>query len=84
MTNEAKTRGRPAAFANNFNVADSLAAIRDNSGEVSRYLALQLAERGLVAPEAVKSGGRGRPRIVYNLTGKGRGLVALSKNWKRA
>ena len=78
MTNAINTKGRPAAFATNKKVAAALADL-DN---VSRYLALQLVEKGLVEVQEVKNGTKGRPAHNYVLTGKGRGLVALSKKWK--
>ena len=73
------TRGRKAVFADKFAVVEALKNITD----VSRYLALKLAERGFIEVETVKGEGRGRPRVVYKVTGKGRGYVALSKNWKK-
>ena len=78
MTNAINTKGRPSAFATNKKVALALGDL-DN---VSRYLTLQLVEKGLVEVQEVKNGTKGRPTHNYVLTGKGRGLVALSKKWK--
>ena len=77
------TRGRKAAFADKFAKAEFLKALA--SGELkSRYLALQLVDLGLVAVETVKGEGRGRPRVEYKVTGKGRGYLGLAERWKRA
>lgn len=73
------TRGRPAFLENKKEVA---MALRDLSG-VSYYLTRKLAKAGYVSFEVVKSEGRGRPAKRPVLTGKGRGLVALSANWKK-
>lgn len=48
---------------------------------LSRFLKLQLVGLGYVTTAEVHTGGRGRPAYDYQLTGKGRGLVALSANW---
>lgn len=75
-------KGRPATFASNKAVAAALQAVQSNEKSLSRFLKLQLAEKGLLEAVSEQSGKRGRPRLTYQLTGKGRGLVALSKNWK--
>jgi predicted transcriptional regulator len=75
--------GRPALFADKNAVVIALRAINgDEKVEVSRFLKLQLVERGLVVAVDVKSGGRGRPAKQYNLTGKGKTYLNFSKNWK--
>ena len=76
------TRGRKAAFADKFAKVAFLEALA-NGDLKSRYLALQLVEQGLVASETIKSAGRGRPRVEYKVTGKGRGYMALARNWKK-
>ena len=68
-------------FNTNKNIASTLVAINEGK-TVSRYLSLQLVALGLLKTEAVKNDGRGRPRVIYSVSGKGRGLIALSKNWK--
>jgi hypothetical protein len=72
-------RGRPLALAHTIEVVDAL----NNLEGLSRYLALRLKYNGLVAVEKVAHAGRGRQGHRYVLTGKGRGLVALARNWKR-
>jgi hypothetical protein len=54
-----------------------------NIDETSRYLSLQLVALGYVdvVKEKTKPG-RGRCKVNYVVNGKGRGLVALAKNWK--
>lgn len=73
--------GRKAEFENSKTVAKALRAVRDNGLYKSRFLTLKLVERGFVEAVNMPSGFRGRPRVNYVLTGKGRGYVALSKNW---
>ena len=53
------------------------------SGEtVSRYYKVMLVEAGYLSTTSVKeTEGRGRPTVRYELTGRGRGLLALSQNW---
>lgn len=76
-------KGRVATFATKKSVAKVL---RDYIGgnEVSRFLKLQLVEMGYLAvkPIDTETPRRGRKAHSYELSGKGRGLVALSKNWK--
>lgn len=56
-----------------------------NLDKASRFLALQLVSMGYVRIEPLTLLRRGRPAHVYVLTGKGRGYVALARNWgKRA
>ena len=76
------TRGRKAVFADKFAVVEALKNLKEGN-TVSRYLTLKLAERGFVEVETVKGEGRGRPRVNYKVTGKGRSYVALSANWKK-
>jgi predicted ArsR family transcriptional regulator len=76
-------RGPKEVFADKFAVVDMLEAVKTNGVGKSRYLTLKLVEMGLVEAVDVKGEGRGRPRKVYTLTGKGRGRVGLAKNWKR-
>jgi len=76
-------RGRKEVFADKFAVVDMLEKVKVNGKGDSRYLTLKLVEMGFVAAVGVKCEGRGRPRKVYELTGKGRGRLGLAKNWKR-
>lgn len=68
---------RNATFANKSNLVKSL----ENKDELSRFLSLQLVERGYLKVATVKHEGRGRPAHVYELTGKARGYLALARNW---
>jgi DNA-binding PadR family transcriptional regulator len=78
MTNIAKTE-------NKFWVRDRLQEIQNGESTLSRALKENLVELGLLAPKFVKvnEGTRGRPMKVYELSGKGRGYLGLSKSWKR-
>jgi hypothetical protein len=73
-------RGPKTLAENNKLVATILSNFCDS--KLSRYQKLKLASRGLLVQVPVKSDTRGRPAIVYELSGKGRGFVALSKKWK--
>ena len=75
--------GRKEVFADKFAVVDMLERVKETGMGDTRYLTLKLVEMGYVEAEDVKSEGRGRPRKVYKLTGKGRGRLGLAKNWKR-
>jgi predicted ArsR family transcriptional regulator len=55
-------------------------ALRNLDG-TSRFLKLQIQEMGYIVSKPVKSGKRGRPAFEWILTGKGNGLLAISKNW---
>ena len=65
------------------NKAKLVAALNDvETGKISRFLKLQLVEKGYVKIEKVRAAdGVGRPAHDYRLTGKARGYLALSKNW---
>ena len=68
---------RNATFANKFNLVKSL----ENKDNLSRFLSLQLVEKGYLKVVPVKHEGRGRPSHLYELTGKARGYLALARNW---
>lgn len=75
-------RGRPKTFATKINVVDALNSL----ATVSYPLMRQLRAAGYV--EAVKDFenkglGRGRAPFRYEVTGKGRNLINLSRKWKR-
>lgn len=69
-------------FKNAKVIAKTLDAV-NNGAPISRYLAEQLVELGYMnrglQPKAIRT--RGRLKVVYFVSGKGRGLIALSKNW---
>jgi len=71
-------RGAKTKFETSKGVVKAL----KNLNSLSRFLKLQLVDKGFVKVVKRKSEGRGRPVHDYEVTGKGRGLVALSKNWK--
>lgn len=74
-------RGRKETFEN----AKAFAAVLKDTEKLnmlSRYLTLKLVNKGYMEAKTVKGEGRGRPRVEYVVTGKGRGLVALAANWK--
>jgi predicted transcriptional regulator len=75
--------GRPAIFSDKTAIIIALRSINgDEKVKVSRFLKMQLAERGFVTTIEVKSGNRGRPTKCYVLTGKGKTYLNFSKNWK--
>lgn len=70
-------------FRNSKAVANALVTLQSDPNAVSRFLKLQLVDKGFLdVTQVKKTDGRGRPSKVYVVNGKGRGLVALSKNWK--
>ena len=77
MTNEIK-KGRPAIFAKAKAKVDAL----QNLDNVSYYLKRQLVQQGLINAVKIVKDTRGRPEYDYQVSGKGRGLIAMSKNWK--
>jgi|AntRauMFilla1563_2_1112583.scaffolds.fasta_scaffold12116_2 hypothetical protein len=83
MTNTV-TRGRKPALTDKFEIVSALCAIRDgNKAEApSRYLTYKLVHKGLVDVEKVKtSTGRGAPKAVFVVTGRGRNYINLSARW---
>jgi predicted ArsR family transcriptional regulator len=70
-------RGRPSIFEGK----KAVAAVLRGEAKISRFLTLQLVNDGYLIAAPIKSGKRGRPSYVYEVTSKGKGLVALSKNW---
>ena len=66
---------RTHTFRKNANIGQALRQVEE--GKVSRFLALQLVEKGFVAIETVHTTSRGRPAHKFVLTGKGR----FAKNW---
>lgn len=61
----------------------AIAAALKSFDTLSRYHRVQLVKMGYAEAKTEKlTAGRGRPTVKYELSGKGRGLVALSKNWK--
>ena len=77
MSNEIK-KGRPATFTK----AKSKAFALQNLDGVSYYHKRQLVQQGLLNAVKIPQFGRGRPQYDYQVSGKGRGLIAMSKNWK--
>lgn len=86
-TNQRKVfeMARTSTFADKFVKAATVEAIANGEVKISRYLTIELEKLGLIKRVPVKmSEGRGRPTMTVEVTGKGRGYVALSKKWKRA
>ena len=78
MANKAKT-------TNKFFKVQVLNQVASGNVETSRYLLNTLVTQGyLVSKEVKEKTGRGRGKTVWELSGKGRGYLALSKNWKQA
>ena len=85
--------GRKPKYSDKWGIIDSITAIGATDGryhynmddaKVSRVLTLQLVELGFV--EAYKdkvTEGRGRAKMFYRLTGKGKSYLALSSRWKK-
>ena len=74
-----------AKTTNKFWIADRLAEIRDGNATVSYYHKRILVALGyLTATEVKTNAGPGRGTVVYELSGKARGFLALSRNWRRA
>lgn len=69
-------RGRKPTFLNNESVEIALRAIHSGNFK-SRYLTIKLIAMGLVESSTSKSLGRGRPRIAYSLSEKGRQQIGL-------
>lgn len=74
---------KPTDFSDKKTVAKFLRK-HESDNTVSAYYLTQLAELGYVerVEREVEVGRRGRRPTHYILTGKGKGLLALSKNWK--
>lgn len=71
-----ETRGRKSTFSD----SDALVrALRDiESGKrIGRYLSTKLVTMGFVETSTINSQSRGRPRIVYILSEKGRQQIGL-------
>ena len=80
---------RTPTLKNNVAIATMLKAIISGDGSVSRFHKVQLVESGHLVPkkektEAVAAAGRGRHKINYELSPRGKQIVSLSKNWKVA
>lgn len=82
VTVKLKPLGPKPMFQDKFKVVDALAAFSEGKA-VSRYLTLQLLEKGFLTVTEVKGEGRGRPRKEYALSGMARSRLALAKGWKR-
>lgn len=64
-------------------IADRLAEIREGTSNLSYHLLREIERLRLIEPVFVKLEGRGRPIKTYTVTGEGRKLLGLSKNWRR-
>jgi hypothetical protein len=66
---------------NTFNNTKAIVTALNDLDNSSRFLNLQLVEKGYLAIEPVKRDGRGRPMHRYVFTGKARGLLAIAAQW---
>lgn len=73
-----------AKATNKFWVIDTLKAIEANPDAVSYYHKKKLLKEKLLNEVTMHKEGRGRPEKTFELSGKARGYLAISKNWKRA
>ncbi len=74
---------RKSVLDDKFAIVDRLTEIQEGK-PVSRFLKDKLAGQGyLTMKESRAPGQRGQTSKTFEVTGKGRGFVALSKNWKR-
>jgi hypothetical protein len=53
-----------------------------NGGLLSNAVLVQLRKDGLIIATPVHNGRRGRPELLYNLTGKAASFRNMAKNWK--
>jgi hypothetical protein len=70
-------------------VAVMLRKIEADESSVSRFHKVQLLEAGYlvtkkVVTDAIKAATRGRHKLVYEPSAKGRTILSLSKSWKMA
>jgi hypothetical protein len=78
-------RGRKSInFSDKKVVAKFLRSFEADERSVSRYFLEKISESGYVerVQTEVEAGRRGRKPSHYVITGKGRSLLSLSKNWK--
>jgi hypothetical protein len=76
-------RGAKSIFdtENRSKLVDALKAIKGVEGyaQPSRYHKIQMAERGLIEFDTVKTGGRGRPAKKARVTRKGQSYINFAK-----
>lgn len=79
-------RGRKPLFTNSYSIVEVLRAYEaGDATKVSEWYRDQLIARGFLEKFKMPTEGRrGRARIGYKLAPKGRTLITLSKNWKKA
>jgi hypothetical protein len=85
--------GRKPQFSDKWGIIDAISTIGAANGRyhyntdgatVSRVLTLQLVKLGFVEAYKEKvTEGRGRAKMFYRLTGKGKSYLALSARWKK-
>jgi hypothetical protein len=80
MTDTVKRSGRKAIFEKRDELVRALRSIEKQEQEgvklPSRYIQMRLADAGLVQFNTVKTGGRGRPRRVAELSQEGVATLA--------
>ena len=75
-------RGRPSLIGNKKNLAAFLET--GDLTNVTNFMKQKLVNEGFLTVTRVQTGKRGRPQEILTVSGKGRGLIAMSKNWKKA
>lgn len=53
-----------------------------NGGMLSNAVTVQLRKDGLISATPILNGRRGRPELLYALTGKAASFRNMAKNWK--
>lgn len=73
------TRGRKNTFEKKMNIVNTM----QNLEETSRFLKERLIQMGYLEKVTIKNETktRGRVPVTYVITGKGKGLLGMSKNW---
>lgn len=80
MTKNVKNgRGRPSLIGNKKNLAKFLE--NGDFENVTNFMKQKLVNEGFLTVTKIQTGKRGRPQEVLTVSGKGKGLLAMSRNW---
>lgn len=72
------------ARTNSFNNTKSIVNALNTLNETSYFLKRQLVHKGYLTVNKMRTSDKaGRYAHVYEVSGKGRGLLAISENWKK-